>query len=96
MWSHRSCLIGALLVSLPSSVMVGQDRPLFSTGSDLVVVHATIKDRGGRYITGLTRALQHLRVGDELRVSTVHGDFRYQVRETMVVGPDDVWVLDPD
>jgi sortase A len=41
------------------------------------------------------RPLQHIRVGDELRVSTVHGDFRYQVRETRVVGPNDVWILDP-
>ena len=41
------------------------------------------------------RPLEHIRVGDELRVSTVRGDFRYQVRETLVVGPDDVWVLDP-
>ena len=42
----------------------------------------------------LFQPLQHIRVGDELRVSTVRGDFRYQVRETMVVDPDDVWVLD--
>jgi sortase A len=41
------------------------------------------------------RSLQHIRVGDELRVSTVHGDLRYEVRETMVVGPNDLWVLDP-
>jgi sortase A len=41
------------------------------------------------------RPLQHIRVGDDLRVSTIHGDFRYQVRETMVVGPNDAWVLDP-
>ena len=41
------------------------------------------------------RALQHVRVDDELRVSTGRGDFRYQVRETMVVGPNAVWVLDP-
>ena len=41
------------------------------------------------------RPLQHVRVGDELRVSTVRGDFRYEVRDTMVVGPNDVWVLDP-
>lgn len=41
------------------------------------------------------RPLQQIRVGDELRVSTPHGNFRYQVRETMVVGPNDVWVLDP-
>jgi Ca-activated chloride channel homolog len=55
MWSKRSCLIGALLVSLPSSVMVGQDRPVFSTESDLVVVHATVREREGAYVTGLTR-----------------------------------------
>jgi Ca-activated chloride channel family protein len=55
MWSQRSCLIAALLVSLPSAAVGGQDRPLFSTESDLVVVHATIKDRGGAYVTGLTR-----------------------------------------
>jgi len=41
------------------------------------------------------RPLQHVRVGDELRVSTLHGDFRYHVRETRVVGPNDVWVLNP-
>ena len=41
------------------------------------------------------RPLQHIRVGDQVRVSTPRGDFHYQVRETMVVGPDDVWVLDP-
>ena len=41
------------------------------------------------------RPLQHVRVGDELHVSTGRGDFRYQVRDTMVVGPNDVWVLNP-
>jgi sortase A len=41
------------------------------------------------------RPLQHVRVGDEVRVSTVRGDFRYHVRDTMVVSPNDVWVLDP-
>jgi sortase A len=41
------------------------------------------------------RPLQHIRVGDEFYVSTLHGDFRYRVRDTMVVGPNDVWVLDP-
>ena len=41
------------------------------------------------------KPLQHIRVGDELRVSTPHGDFRYHVRETKVVGPNDVWVLNP-
>jgi sortase A len=40
------------------------------------------------------RPLQDIRVGDELHVSTTHGNFRYQVQETMIVGPNDVWVLD--
>jgi sortase A len=41
------------------------------------------------------RPLQHIQVGDELRVSAPEGDFRYEVRQTMVVGPGDLWVLDP-
>jgi VWFA-related protein len=44
-----------MLILLPLSDTVGQDRPVFSTESDLVVVHATIKDRDGAYVTGLTR-----------------------------------------
>jgi Ca-activated chloride channel homolog len=55
MRSRRSCLIGALLLGLPSSAIVAQDRPVFSSGSDLVVIHATIKDRDGAYVMGLTR-----------------------------------------
>jgi sortase A len=41
------------------------------------------------------RPLRHIRVGDEMRVSTPHGDFRYHVRETMIVGPNDIWILGP-
>jgi VWFA-related protein len=44
-----------MLILLPLSEAVGQERPVFSTESDLVVVHATIKDRDGAYVTGLTR-----------------------------------------
>ena len=42
-------------MTLPSVTTAGQERPLFSTESDLVVVHANIKDRSGAYVTGLTR-----------------------------------------
>ena len=56
MWSTQSFLIGAFLVTtLPSMTTASQERPLFSTESDLVVVHANIKDRSGAYVTGLTR-----------------------------------------
>jgi VWFA-related protein len=33
-----------------------QERPLYSSGADLVVVHATVTDRRGTYVTGLPPA----------------------------------------
>ena len=33
--------------------------------------------------------------GDVLRLKTPHGDFDYVVRETVIVEPDELWVLDP-
>ena len=41
------------------------------------------------------RPLRGVRLGDVLRLKTPHGNFDYQVRETLIVKPDDVWVLDP-
>jgi VWFA-related protein len=48
-------VVGVLLLILPSAATVGQDRPIFSTESDLVVLHATIRDRRGAYVTGLSQ-----------------------------------------
>jgi sortase A len=44
---------------------------------------------------GLFRPLRRIKVGDELRVRTRHGDFTYRVRETKIVMPDDLSVLEP-
>jgi sortase A len=41
------------------------------------------------------RPLKGVRLGDVLRLKTPHGDFDYLVRETLIVKPQDVWVLDP-
>jgi sortase A len=41
------------------------------------------------------RPLRSVRLGDVLRLKTPHGDFDYRVRETLIVKPEDVWVLDP-
>ncbi len=41
------------LFASPSSAP--QDRPTFKAASELVVMHVSVRDRGGRYITGLTR-----------------------------------------
>jgi sortase A len=40
------------------------------------------------------RPLRYIRNGDELRLTTAHEELRYRVRETLVVGPEDVGVLD--
>lgn len=44
---------------------------------------------------GLFRPLRDVRAGDLLRLRTPYGDFNYRVRETLIVQPDDLWVLDP-
>ena len=41
------------------------------------------------------RPLKGVRLGDVLRLKTPHGDFEYRVNETLIVKPEDVWVLDP-
>jgi sortase A len=43
----------------------------------------------------LFRPLRGVRLGDVLRLKTPYGDFDYLVRETLIVKPHDVWVLDP-
>jgi sortase A len=62
------------------------DTPLpWSTGNS-----ALAADRDA-----LFRPLRWVHLGDVLRLKTPHGDFDYVVRETAIVEPDDLWVLDP-
>ena len=41
------------------------------------------------------RPLRDIQIGDALRISSVNGYLEYRVRQMLVVGPNDVWVLDP-
>jgi sortase A len=43
---------------------------------------------------GFFRPLKDVKENDELRFVTPHGQFRYRVRHTNIVRPEDVWVLD--
>jgi sortase A len=62
------------------------DTPLpWQTGNSALAAHRD----------ALFRPLKDVRLGDILRLRTPHGDFDYLVRETLIVKPDDVWVLDP-
>ena len=38
--------------------------------------------------------LQDVRAGDLIRLRTPHGTLDYRVRDSLIVGPEDVWVLD--
>jgi Ca-activated chloride channel family protein len=44
-----------LLPSAFQGPLALQDRPTFKASSELVVLHVSVRDRGGRYITGLTK-----------------------------------------
>lgn len=41
------------------------------------------------------RPLRHVRPDDTLRLETPQGSFEYRIRDTFVVDPEDLWVLDP-
>jgi VWFA-related protein len=45
----------ALLTSDFAHPVGAQDRPTFRSNSELVVLHVSVRDRGGRYVTGLTK-----------------------------------------
>ena len=41
------------------------------------------------------RPLRHAKAGDPLTLTTSRGVYRYRVSKTLIVDPDDVYVLDP-
>jgi sortase A len=61
------------------------DTPLpWQTGNSALAAHRD----------ALFRPLKDVRFGDVLRLTTPYGVYEYRVRETLIVKPEDVWVLD--
>ena len=50
-----SILVAGSVTLLTSHSSTPQDRPTFKASSELVVLHVSVRQRGGRYVTGLTR-----------------------------------------
>src|SRR5678815_731517 len=48
-------LVAGSVSLLTSHPLEPQDRPTFKSSSELVVMHVSVRDRSGRYITGLPR-----------------------------------------
>ena len=44
---------------------------------------------------GVFRPLKDVRIGDALRMTTPAGDLDYVITETLIVRPQDTWVLEP-
>ena len=44
---------------------------------------------------GLFRPLEKIRIEDDVRIVTARGEYRYRVKKTHIVDPDDVWVIAP-
>ena len=62
------------------------DTPLpWKPGNSALAAH---RDR-------LFRRLEGIQVGDDIELSTRHGNLRYKVSRTLIVDPKDVWVLNP-
>lgn len=54
-WCSILVLSCSLLVSGNTAAVSAHDQPTFKASSELVVLHVSVRDRGGRYITGLTK-----------------------------------------
>jgi sortase A len=94
--------IGTLSVprlGLSAVVAEGDDKPVLDNAAGHLPDTALPWNTGNTAVAahrdGLFRPLKGIRIGDTLRFETVHGDFEYRVKETFIVEPDDIWVLNP-
>jgi sortase A len=86
-------------VKLSTVVLEGSDDGTLSRGSGHIEDTPFPGQSGNVGIAGhrdtTFRALRNIRVGDPLEFKTADRLYRYRISKTMIVGPDDVYVLDP-
>jgi sortase A len=86
-------------VKLSTVVLEGSDDRTLTRGSGHIEDTPLPGQSGNVGIAGhrdtTFRALRNIHVGDTLEYSTVDRLYRYRISKTMIVGPDDVYVLDP-
>ncbi len=98
----EDALVGRLEVprlKLSAIVVQGEDDATLSRAVGHLEGTALPWERGNAVLAGhrdtFFRPLQHIRVGDAIRMTTPRGSFDYRVVGTEVVDPDDVSVLAP-
>jgi sortase A len=86
-------------VKLSTAVLEGSDDATLSRGSGHIEDTPFPGQPGNVGIAGhrdtTFRALRNIHLGDALEFKTADRVYRYRISKTMIVGPDDVYVLDP-
>ena len=86
-------------VKLSTTVLEGSDDATLSRGSGHIEDTPFPGQPGNVGIAGhrdtTFRALRNIHVGDALEYRTADRLYRYRISKTWIVGPDDVYVLDP-
>ncbi len=95
-------VVGKLIapqLDLSATVLEGSDDATLAKGAGHIEDTPMPGEPGNVGIAGhrdtIFRALRRVKLGDELDVKTATGVFRYRVRRTLIVKPEDVYVLDP-
>jgi sortase A len=95
-------LIGRLeapSVHMSTVVLEGSDDATLSRGAGHIEDTPFPGEPGNLGIAGhrdtVFRPLRHIKVGDPLELTTADTVYRYAISKTLIVGPDDVYVLDP-
>jgi sortase A len=86
-------------VHMSTSVLEGSDDGTLSRGAGHIEDTPFPGQPGNIGIAGhrdtVFRPLRNIKVGDPLNLTTADRTYRYRISKTLIVGPDDVYVLDP-
>jgi len=86
-------------VRVATTVLEGTDDGTLSRGSGHIEDTPFPGQTGNVGIAGhrdtVFRPLRHLHLGDEMKLTTADRVYHYKISKTLIVTPDDVYVLDP-
>jgi sortase A len=86
-------------VHMTASVLEGSDDGTLSRGAGHIEDTPFPGQAGNIGIAGhrdtVFRPLRNVKVGEPLNLTTADRTYRYRISKTLIVGPDDVYVLDP-
>jgi sortase A len=91
--------LDAPTVHMTASVLEGSDDGTLSRGAGHIEDTPFPGQAGNIGIAGhrdtVFRPLRDIKVGEPLNLTTADHTYRYRISKTLIVGPDDVYVLDP-